>query len=243
MRYILKDLSVDPEARAVWRDGVTIKLPDLSFDVLVTLLTASPKPVSNVELCREVWRVEHVSDETVAQRIALLRKALRDSIKEPTYIRTVRGAGYAIAGPIVLQDDETLPNAASFLNRHRKIAASIALVALVFTAALASSFWGEGAKSELTPEDTNQKSAVAIQIERAREQLGLHQSRETDRAIAMLRDVLTGHPNSFDARLTLSFALSTKATKFGGGVSDKREAETIARDLISERPDSSNAWS
>lgn len=59
----------------------------------------------------------------------------------------------------------------------------------------------------------------------------------------MLRKALAQEPNSFDARLTLSFALSTKATKFDGGLSDKKEAEALARALIAEQPESSNAWS
>ncbi|MGB3471216.1 MAG: tetratricopeptide repeat protein [Erythrobacter sp.] len=80
-------------------------------------------------------------------------------------------------------------------------------------------------------------------VTRANQQLGLHQSAETDRAIAMLREALIREPDHFDARLTLSFALSTKATKFGGGIEAKKEAEALARALIEERPESSNAWS
>ena len=35
MHYVLKDLSIDIEARAVCRDDTAIKLPDLSFDAFV----------------------------------------------------------------------------------------------------------------------------------------------------------------------------------------------------------------
>jgi tetratricopeptide (TPR) repeat protein len=91
--------------------------------------------------------------------------------------------------------------------------------------------------------DVNQQSSVTLLIERARQQLRLHQTKETERAISMLRLALKQEPKRFDGRLTLSFALSTKATKFGGGEKVKKEAEALARALIDEQPQNSNAWS
>ena len=45
MRYALKDLVIDVETRTVARTGAAIKLPDLSFDVLVKLIEAAPDAV------------------------------------------------------------------------------------------------------------------------------------------------------------------------------------------------------
>jgi len=243
MRYGLKDLSVDTEARLVCRNNVAIKLPDLSFDLLVTLIEATPEPVSNLVLCREVWRREHVSDETVAQRITLLRKALGDNTKEPTYIRTVRGLGYAVVGPVEFLENVTTPHIISFLKYPGTLAVAAFFAILFLSIAMFSNIPMANTQHETTTVGANQKSSATILIERAQEQLRLHQARETDRAIVMLREVLTQKPDSFDARLTLSFALSTKATKFGGGLREKLEAESLARTLIREQPESSNAWS
>ncbi|MEE9379894.1 MAG: winged helix-turn-helix domain-containing protein [Hyphomonadaceae bacterium] len=243
MQYVLKDLSIDIEARAVHRHNTAIKLPDLSFDALVKLIEAAPEPVSVSEFTSAVWRAEHVSSETIAQRIALLRKVLGDDPKNPVYIRTVRGLGYAIAGSVARIENRPTPKNLPFLSRRNSIAAVTALACLTFAGAV---FWNVrniASEPVATIQDANSKSSVTILVDRAQEQLRLHQARETDRAITMLREVLAEDPNRFDARLTLSFALSTKATKFGGSYVEKKEAEALARALISEEPDSSNAWS
>lgn len=69
---------------------------------------------------------------------------------------------------------------------------------------------------------------------RAREQLSLYQPKESERAISLLRAALERSPDLSDAQLTLSFALSTKATKFNGGAPEKAEAEKLARALIAD---------
>lgn len=243
MRYDLKDLSIDTSTRTVRRDGTNLKLPDLSFDVLVKLLEAAPKPVSVDDLARTVWRAEHVSDETIAQRIALLRKALGDSSKDPIYIRTVRGAGYATSAPATPSETGQIQDLFSSLARRPSAIAATSALSLLLAASL---FWNArdiGSTQSEAPQATTSKTATAILVERARAQLGLHQARETDRAVAMLRDALEQEPEHFDGRLTLSFALSTKATKFDGDAAVEQEAEAIARALIAERPDNSNAWS
>lgn len=243
MRYVLKDLSINTEARTVHRDDSSLKLPGLSFDVLIKLIEAAPNPVSIADFSSGVWRAEHVSDETIAQRITLLRKTLGDNPKDPTYIRTVRNLGYAIAGSGVQVEHEPVQESASFLNRGN-LAAGVAGLAVVLLAAFL--FPGVG-NDNPRPADTvakiSPKSTSAMLIDRAQAQLRLHQARETDRAIDLLRDALAQDRNNFDARLTLSFALTTKATKFGGNDIEKAEAEALARSLISERPGNSKAWS
>lgn len=245
MHYVVNDLLIDTEAHAVFRGDAAIKLTDLSFNALVKLIEAAPNPVSVAEFSNSVWRAEHVSDETIAQRITLLRKALADDPKKPIYIRTVRGLGYAIVGSVAHTKNRPAPKTIFYRNRRHSIAAMAGLVSLVFVSALFWNFRNNGFRPELTTQvaNANPKSTVTILVDRARQQLSLHQAQETNRAIAMLREALAQDPNSFDARLTLSFALSTKATKFDGDKSVKKEAEAIARALISEQPKSSDAWS
>ncbi len=243
MRYDLKDLSIDVNDRSVRRDGSPVRLPDLSFDVLIKLLEEAPMPVSVSEFARTVWRAEHVSEETVAQRIALLRRALGDNSKNPKYIRTVRGAGYAVSESAAPQEHEPAQGALSILAKRPGVLAVTAATSLVL---VGFTIWNARDVSTIpttASETETSKTTVSILVERARDQLRLHQARETDRAITMLRDALTQDPEHFEGRMTLSFALSTKATKFGGDAAVEQEAEAVARLLIEERPDSSNAWS
>jgi len=243
MRYDLKDLSIDTELRTVDRNGMAVKLPELSFDVLVALIEAAPDPLGTNEFTRGVWRAEHVSDETVAQRIALLRKALGDDPKNPTYIRTVRGAGYAIIGQVIPNEIVQVPGSKLSPSGRSAILIVAGAVTFLLFGALVLSNHNTTAKFPVSVNAGNLYPSVSILVQRAEEQLDLHQARETDRAIDMLENALALDPQDFDARLTYSFALTTRGTKFGGPEREKQEAETIARSLIEEQPDNSSAWS
>lgn len=241
MQYQLNDLNIDTDAREVRRHNIELKLSDLSFDTLLKLIEHSPAPVSTEVFARQVWGTKHVSDETVAQRITLLRKVMGDNPKKPQYIRTVRGQGYAINGNVKRLDVIASPKPHSNQTFRVGLIAATVLLAIVSVTFVIDNAETHTVSSK-TPMDTP-LSANSILIDRAQQQLSLHQATETNRAIDMLRQALKVESKRFDARLTLSFALSTKTTKFGGSAEEEQEAEAIARALISERSDSSNAWS
>ena len=94
------DLLVDAGARTVSRDGATIELPRLSFDLLLALIESSPNAVSGDELMTRVWNGAVVSTATIAKRVELLRQALDDDAANPRYIELVRGYGYRLAAPV-----------------------------------------------------------------------------------------------------------------------------------------------
>ncbi|MEE4208574.1 MAG: winged helix-turn-helix domain-containing protein [Parvularcula sp.] len=240
MRYILDDLTLDAEMRRVRRAGEESRLPDLSFSLLEALLKAAPQALSPDDLAREVWQLEHVSADTVAQRVTLLRKSLSDDPKEPRYVRTVRGAGYAAAGPVATETTEhqTVPTQ----SRPKRLLWPAVAAAMFVMAVMAASNWRFQSAPPVVATDPA-PTASAILVARAKEHLQLHRAQETGRAIAMLRQAIDMDPESFDARLALSFALSTEATKFGGGLEEEREAEVLARALIRERPRHSRAYS
>lgn len=242
MHYTLKDLSIDVTARSVHRGKESLSLPDLSFDVLIKLIEAAPTPVNLSELSLAVWQMEHVSGETIAQRITLLRKALGDAPKEPIYIRTVRGLGYAIIGEVSQSDSKFVPAPhRSFFRKPLAIIGGVAVCVFLSIALFKTQNTPPEQAASLIEPDRDMKTESLVT--RAQDQLRLHQFQETNRAIGMLREALSHEPDSFNARLTLSFALSTKATKFDGNKTEEHEAESIARNLISEQPDNSNAWS
>jgi DNA-binding winged helix-turn-helix (wHTH) protein/tetratricopeptide (TPR) repeat protein len=100
-RFRLADLTVDLDEFTVRRDdGRAIELPRLSFDLLVALARRAPAVVPAEELIATVWDGLAVSDETLTQRVALLRRALGDPAKSPRYLRAVRGRGYQLIPPV-----------------------------------------------------------------------------------------------------------------------------------------------
>src|ERR1700755_1901455 len=80
------DLLVDTGRQRVSRDEVALALPKLSYDFFLVLIRGSPTLVTNDELLEKVWPTTVVSAETLSQRVKLLRDALGDNPRSPTYI-------------------------------------------------------------------------------------------------------------------------------------------------------------
>jgi len=89
----LGDISIEPAARRVSRDGVEIELTRLEFDLLHEL-AAHPRVVySRERLLEKVWGYQSaVGAKTVDVHVANLRRKLGDDIP----VVAVRGVGYKI---------------------------------------------------------------------------------------------------------------------------------------------------
>jgi TolB-like protein/DNA-binding winged helix-turn-helix (wHTH) protein len=96
----LRILDIDIASGTVWRDGEVVDLPDRSFRLLRALATRAPTMVSKDELIAEVWGDVIVTDETLMQRVRLLRQSLGDDSQNPRYIAAVRGRGYRLSAPV-----------------------------------------------------------------------------------------------------------------------------------------------
>ena len=94
------DIDIETTSGTVWREDEVIDLPDLSFRLLMALASKAPELVSKDELIAEVWGDVIVSDETLMQRVRLLRQALGEDSQNPRYIVSVRGRGYRLAAPV-----------------------------------------------------------------------------------------------------------------------------------------------
>jgi TolB-like protein/DNA-binding winged helix-turn-helix (wHTH) protein len=98
--YKIGDLFLDPGIHEVSRDGVTVPLPPLSFDLLLALARRAPNLVSSEELEKDVWPGLVVSPGTIVKRVGLLREALGDDAENPRYVSVVRGRGYRLVPPV-----------------------------------------------------------------------------------------------------------------------------------------------
>lgn len=107
------DLQLDLAQRRLIRDGDDLKLSKLTFRLAQVLTAAAPALLTKDELADQVWNGRIVAPETVAQRVKLLRRALRDDAHAPRYIEVVRGQGYRWI-PEVRPDSGDLTNGAVF---------------------------------------------------------------------------------------------------------------------------------
>ena len=108
-RFRVMDLDIDLDRESVRRDGVLLDLPQLSFRLLATLVLRAPERVTKDELIREIWDDVVVSDETLAQRVRLLRQSLNEDSQNPRYIASVRGRGYRLICPVEALGPESFP--------------------------------------------------------------------------------------------------------------------------------------
>lgn len=98
--YQIDDLTIDMGRLRAMRAGNEIPLSQLSFDLLAALAAAAPNVLSFDQLMERVWPGLVVSQETVSQRVKLVRDALGDDPHSPRYIAGVRGRGYRMLGPV-----------------------------------------------------------------------------------------------------------------------------------------------
>jgi DNA-binding winged helix-turn-helix (wHTH) protein len=95
-RFRVLDLVIDMDRQTVSRGKQLIDLPKLSYRLFAVLIARAPDAVSKDELIREVWDDVVVGDETLAQRVRLLRQALGENSQSPRYFESVRGRGYRL---------------------------------------------------------------------------------------------------------------------------------------------------
>ncbi|MEP6548284.1 MAG: winged helix-turn-helix domain-containing protein [Gammaproteobacteria bacterium] len=98
--YVVGDLRVDIGQQRVLRSDTEIILPNLSFQLLATLIRGAPNVLSQDVLMERVWPGLVVSPETLSKRANLLREALGDDAKEPRYISLVRRRGYRLVADV-----------------------------------------------------------------------------------------------------------------------------------------------
>lgn len=228
-RYRLDDLLVDLDRQRVERDGVPLDVAGLSFRLLAFLLEQGDRVVTFDALIEGVWAPAVVGEDTVTQRVKLLRQALGDDGRQPRYLRSVRGVGYQLcraaeplpaADAAAMSDPVTLPAQPPRRRRTRQLAAAAALV--LIGAALAA--WLATRERPAAPPD----DALA----RAHHYAGIGQHDNNERAIALYEDVLARAPDAADAQVGLSLALSARVCLYNGAPDPAGRAETLARAAI-----------
>ena len=107
--YSFADLELDTRSCEVKRADQLISLPILSFNLLLVLLENAPSTQSQEKLIELVWKDNIVGDETLKQRIKLVRKSLDDDAQSPRYIGVVRGRGYHLIPSVKVEFSQPLP--------------------------------------------------------------------------------------------------------------------------------------
>lgn len=90
-------VTIDPAARAVFRNGQPVTLTYKEYDLLLALLGRRGSVASRPHLLREVWgHAADVQTRTVDIHVAELRRKLEDDPANPRHILTVWKVGYRL---------------------------------------------------------------------------------------------------------------------------------------------------
>ena len=98
--FRIGDWRIDPALDEISRDGRTIKLEPRTMCVLVCLARRAGEVVSVDDLLNAVWKDVVVTQHSVYQAVATLRRSFGDDPKAPTYIANVLRRGYRLIAPV-----------------------------------------------------------------------------------------------------------------------------------------------
>src|ERR1700730_2061279 len=92
----------DLQTQELKKNGVRLRLPGQSFQILSMLLQRPEKLVSREELRQALWPAETFVDfeKGINAAITRLREALGDSAENPRFIETLPRRGYRFIGDI-----------------------------------------------------------------------------------------------------------------------------------------------
>ena len=94
-------LSIDVDGREVFLDEEPVALTRTEFDILAVLSGRPGVVFSRRQLLDSIWGEPWVgNDHLVDVHIGHLRRKLRDDPADPTFVFTVRGVGYRMAGAL-----------------------------------------------------------------------------------------------------------------------------------------------
>ncbi|MEM7288053.1 MAG: winged helix-turn-helix domain-containing protein [Actinomycetota bacterium] len=93
---------LDLAMQEVRRDGERVHVEPQVFDVLALLVSRRGTVVTKLELFDEVWGDRFVSESALSSRIMAARKAVGDSGRTQTVIRTVHGKGFTFIADVVV---------------------------------------------------------------------------------------------------------------------------------------------
>jgi DNA-binding winged helix-turn-helix (wHTH) protein/Tol biopolymer transport system component len=103
--------ALDTRAKRLLSGGTPVPLTTKAFETLEVLIRAAGQTVSKEDLLKQVWPGTFVQEDTLAQNISTIRRALGETADSPHYVVTVPREGYRFVAPVeVVNGNHVVPD-------------------------------------------------------------------------------------------------------------------------------------
>jgi hypothetical protein len=113
MRFCFDHFVLDSDARELLRDGEAVHLSPKAYQLLEALVESRPKALSKSALHDLLWPSTFVVATNLANLVGEIRGVIGDKPRQPRFLRTVYGYGYAFRAP----GDDVLPGSSPVAGR------------------------------------------------------------------------------------------------------------------------------
>jgi eukaryotic-like serine/threonine-protein kinase len=113
------EFQLDVRAHSLRRGKAIVPLNSRAFDVLLYFVQNPGKVLTREELLKNVWAGSFVDENSLAQSISALRRALEEKPGDNNFIVTLPGRGYQFVSPVQVvasEDGNTVPESATTAN-------------------------------------------------------------------------------------------------------------------------------
>jgi DNA-binding winged helix-turn-helix (wHTH) protein len=118
MQIRFDNCAIDTDTRRVLRSGEEVVLSPKAYRLLMLLVEARPKAVSKESLYQALWPDTFVVEANLSNLVGEIRAGLGDSPRQPRFIRTLHGFGYAFSVDAAITETGAIePAAVAFLVR------------------------------------------------------------------------------------------------------------------------------
>ncbi len=106
--FIFGEFRLRPQQRELLRDGRSIHLEKIPFDLLVLLVERAGDLIPRDEIATRLWQSSAFQDIDASLNTAVrkLRVALRDQSDRPRFVQTIVGQGYRFLMPVEIHEKE-----------------------------------------------------------------------------------------------------------------------------------------
>ena len=185
---------LDVSEQTLTRDGREVPLTPKLFDVLRLLVERQGHLVDKETFIEKVWDGGFVEEGALTRSVSMLRKALGDTLPDPTYIETVPKRGYRFVAPVSTGVTEDRPSLVSGMASTAAVLAIVVLGLLAIALRLPGEPRSDGSRA--TPahaQITFTGTASAPAISQDGQRVAYIASGEPERR-AFVRDLAGGEP-------------------------------------------------